>query len=178
MSSSVTVVEKKDFLKWFLKNYQVKKRECVWLLNYLISDEVLMGNVHFVENAEFCPKALVISTHCVENAPFRFYKHNIITTDPEKSFHDIRLNQDEPIYIQLNFKSKNVSPHYVAVLEENPFLPENMAADKKYSFLAEMVLDESFTRFKRESILKRIDEALDQNDEMAFKDLSKQLNNL
>ncbi|MFP3441931.1 IDEAL domain-containing protein, partial [Pantoea sp. SIMBA_133] len=87
----------------------------------------------------------------------------------------IRLNQDEPIYIQLNFKSKNVSPHYVAVLEENPFLPENMAADKKYSFMAEMVLDESFTRFKKESILKQIDEALDRNDEIAFLHLSKQL---
>ncbi|TLS35900.1 ReoY family proteolytic degradation factor [Pseudalkalibacillus caeni] len=178
MSSSVSVVEKKDFLKWFLKNYQVKKRECVWLLNYLISDEVLMGNVHFVENAEFCPKALVISTHCVDNAPFRFYKQNIITTDPEKSFHDIRLNQNEPIYIQLNFKAKNTSPHYVAVLEENPFLPENMVADKKFAFWAEMFLDESFASFKKEKLLKQIDEALDEKNQEVFLRLSEQLNEL
>ena len=48
-----------------------------------------------------------------------------MTTDAEKSFHDIRLNRDEDIYIQLNFhESSSTLPQYVAVLEENPFMPK------------------------------------------------------
>ena len=31
-----------------------------------------------------------MSTHCVDKVPFRFYKDNVMTTDAEKSFHDIR----------------------------------------------------------------------------------------
>ena len=38
-----------------------------------------------------------------------------MTTDAEKSFHDIRLNRDEDIYIQLNFKSSFQNANYVAI---------------------------------------------------------------
>ena len=49
-----------------------------------------------------------------------------MTTDAEKSFHDIRLNRDEDIYIQLNFKSSFQNANYVAVLEENPYLQSTL----------------------------------------------------
>jgi uncharacterized protein YpiB (UPF0302 family) len=178
MKSTVSVVEKKDFIKWFLNQYQLKKRECVWLLNYLVSDEVLMENVHFVESAEYCPKAIIMSTTCTDGVPFRFYKQNILTTDAEKSFHDIRLNHDEDVYIELNFKSAYLTPQYAAVLEENPYIPENMVPDKKYGLWAELVLDQSLTRFKKEKIISKIDAALDQKDELAFKKLTEELKKL
>ncbi|MGM7701670.1 ReoY family proteolytic degradation factor [Pseudalkalibacillus sp. Hm43] len=178
MGSTVTVLEKKDFLKWFLNHYQLKKRECVWLLNYLVSDEALMENVHFVENAEYCPKAIIMSTNCVDGVPFRFYKQNILTTDAEKSFHDIRLNQDEDVYIELKFKGAYRTPQYAAVLEENPHIPENMVPDKKYGLWAEMILDQSFSHFRKKSLQTQIDEALDRKDFESFERLSKEYNKL
>ena len=54
-----------------------------------------------------------------------------MTTDAEKSFHDIRLNRDEDIYIQLNFKSSFQNANYVAVLEENPYLPKHIEVNEK-----------------------------------------------
>lgn len=101
-----------------------------------------------------------------------------MTTDAEKSFHDIRLNRDEDIYIQLNFKSSYSSYQYAAVLEHNPFMPKSTASNEKDQLLAEQFLERSMLYFQRDRLLKEIDEALDKHDEQAFKDLTEQLNQL
>ncbi|MBU8907260.1 ReoY family proteolytic degradation factor [Desertibacillus haloalkaliphilus] len=178
MSSTISVIEKKDFLKWFLNTYQLKRRECAWLLNYLISDNDIMKHVHFVDKAEHCPKALVISSTDVEQIPFCFHKHQHVTMDAEKAFHDIRLNNEEDIYIQLNFPSSQTNPQYVAVLEDNPFLPRNEEATNVDQLLAEMVLDKAIVSFKRQRLLEEINKSLDQNDEQLFLSLTTELNKL
>ncbi|AZV44130.1 hypothetical protein BAOM_3521 [Peribacillus asahii] len=178
MAAPVSVNEKKDFIRWFLNHYQLKRRECVWILNYLMSHDQLMKKVHFVESAQYCPRGLIMSTHCVDEVPFRFYKANIMTTDAEKSFHDIRLNRDEEIFIQLNFKSAYSSHQYAAVLEENPYMPKSKIANEKDQQLVEQFLENSIVSFQRERLLKKIDEALDQHDEEAFKSLTKKLHSL
>ncbi|MRX70985.1 IDEAL domain-containing protein [Bacillus lacus] len=175
MEAPVSVNEKKDFVRWFLNHYQLKRRECVWILNYLMSHDTLMERVHFVEQAQYCPRGIIMSTHCVEEVPFRFYKENIMTTDAEKSFHDIRLNKEEELYIQLNFRSSYQSPHYAAVLESNPFMPKHFAANEKDRLIAERLLENSLKSYQKELLLKQIDDALDSNDRETFVKLSEQL---
>ncbi len=121
MDNLIPVVEKKDFLRGFLKDFELKRRECTWLLNYLMSNDALMERVHFVEFAVCTPKALIISADGVETVPFSFHKFQLVTTDAEKAFHDIRLNQTEDIYIELHFVGSKLYPPYLAVLEDNPF---------------------------------------------------------
>ncbi|QKS71105.1 YpiB family protein [Paenalkalicoccus suaedae] len=178
MNSPIPVMEKRDFLKWFLEKYQLKRRECAWLLNFLMSDDILMERVHFVEQAEFCPKALMISANNVDQVPFAFHKNQHVTMDAEKSFHDIRLNRNEDIYIQLNFKDKHALPQYVAVLEENPYLPANVAEETVQSLLAEMVLDESIRHKQLTELSLQIDLALEHGDKARFLELSKQYSEL
>ncbi|MBD8070237.1 ReoY family proteolytic degradation factor [Bacillus sp. PS06] len=178
MTTPVSVNEKKDFIRWFLNNYQLKRRECVWILNYLMSHDQLMKNVHFVEQAQYCPRGIIMSTHCVDDVPFRFYKENVMTTDAEKSFHDIRLNRDEEIYIQLNFRSSFHTPQYVAVLEENPFMPKHLQVNEKDTLLAEKFLEESIHSYQKEKLLREIDEALDRQDPSEFQRLTEQLKRL
>jgi uncharacterized protein YpiB (UPF0302 family) len=178
MATPVSVNEKKDFIRWFLNHYQLKRRECVWILNYLMSHDQLMEKVHFVEQAQYCPRGLIMSTHCVDKVPFRFYKENVMTTDAEKSFHDIRLNRDEYIYIQLNFHASNQAHQYVAVLEENPFVPKHLQVNEKDGMIAEQFLQDSIDRFQRDNLLLLIDEALDKQDREAFQMLTKKLINL
>lgn len=178
MKTPVSVNEKKDFIRWFLNRYQLKRRECVWILNYLMSHDQLMKKVHFVEEAQYCPRGLIMSTHCVEEVPFRFYKENIMTTDAEKSFHDIRLNKDEDIYIQLNFSKSNASYQYAAVLEENPFMPKYLLINEKDRIVAEQFLKSSIETYQRQKLLDAIDDALDRNDQEAFSKLTSQLKNM
>lgn len=176
MATPVSVNEKKDFIRWFLNHYQLKRRECVWILNYLMSHDQLMEKVHFVEQAQYCPRGLIMSTHCVDKVPFRFYKENVMTTDAEKSFHDIRLNRDENIFIQLNFHASNQAHQYAAVLEENPFVPKHLQMNEKDGVIAEQLLKGSIERFQREKLLHLIDQALDNQDREAFQILTEKLN--
>lgn len=178
MATPVSVNEKKDFIRWFLNRYQLKRRECVWILNYLMSHDQLMKKVHFVEESQYCPRGLVMSTHCVEEVPFRFYKENIMTTDAEKSFHDIRLNKDEDIYIQLNFSKANASYQFAAVLEENPFMPKYLLINEKDKAVAEQFLTESLHSFHKDRLLEAIDRALDEGDKDAFLELTSKLQTL
>ncbi|OZI11672.1 hypothetical protein CEW92_10245 [Bacillaceae bacterium SAS-127] len=178
MAAPVSVHEKKDFIRWFLNHYQLKRRESVWILNYLMSHDQLMEKVHFVDDAQYCPRGMVMSTHCVDSAPFRFFKENIMTTDAEKSFHDIRLNKEENIYIELKFRGSNISHQYAAVLEENPFMPRNLRITEKDKALAEKFLKDSIYRFQKERLLQAIDEALDAQDKERFLQLTERLNQL
>lgn len=178
MKTPVSVNEKKEFIRWFLNHYQLKRRECVWILNYLMSHDELLKKVHFVEEAQFCPRGLVMSTHCVDEVPFRFYKENVMTTDAEKSFHDIRLNRDEDIFIQLNFRGAYKQHQYMLVLEENPYMPKNLQISEKDRLLAEKFLQASIFQYEREKLLKLIDKALDKYDKKAFQDLTTRLKQL
>ncbi|WP_062356363.1 ReoY family proteolytic degradation factor [Bacillus kwashiorkori] len=178
MATPVSVNEKKEFIRWFLNNYQLKRRECVWILNYLMSHDQLMEKVHFVEQAKFCPRGLVMSTQCVDDAPFRFYKNKVMTTDAEKSFHDIRLNRNEDIYIQLNFHAGNKSFRYLSVLEENPYMPELYQISEKDKQLAKEFLDYSLIHFQVQRLKEQIDQALDDKNHALFIQLTNELNSI
>lgn len=172
MTSSVPILDKKTFVRWFLKNFQLKRRECVWILNYLLSNDQLLENIHFVEEAHYCPRAIVMSSVDSNGVPFRFYKGNIMTSDAEKSFHDLRLFPNESMYIQLNFPNIPPSRQYLAVLEENPYMPKYLHISEKDRLIAEELLNNSMLVFQEEKLLKEIDEALDQGDKERFYELS------
>ncbi|WP_033828553.1 ReoY family proteolytic degradation factor [Bacillus andreraoultii] len=178
MAAPISVNEKKEFIRWFLNHYQLKRRECVWILNYLMSHDQLMEKVHFVDHADYCPRGIVMSTQCVDDVPFRFYKDSVMTTDAEKSFHDIRLNRDQDIYIQLNFKSVHKSHQYALVLENNPYMPEHLQITDKDRELAELFLKNTIKNFQLEQLREKIDQALDKKDKDLFIELSEQFNHI
>lgn len=178
MKAMVPVDAKKDFVRWFLKRYKLKRRECVWILNYLLSHENLLENVHFTDEAHYCPRAMVISTTKSESIPFRFYKGNLMTADAEKAFHDLRLYENEKMYIQLNFPNNYVCPNYASVREENPFLPTYLQVSETDKRIAQQLVDESIENMTRETLRKGIDEALDRNDKERFMQLSAMLNDI
>ncbi|MFA1820719.1 ReoY family proteolytic degradation factor [Virgibacillus oceani] len=178
MQSAVTVKDKKSFIKWFLNHYQLKKRESVWILNYLVNHHEILANVHFVHEAKFCPRGIIMTSHCSTETPFRFYKNQLVTTDAEKSFHDIRLNQHEPLYLQLNFNKSYQCPYYVAVLEENPFLPDEYFITEKDKNQAKCLLNKTLFENKRKTLLQGIDEALDRRDYDTFQRLTSDLKKL
>lgn len=172
MTASVPVSDKKIFIRWFLKNHQLKRREGIWILNYLLSDERLLEQICFIEEAHYCPRAIVMSSVESKGVPFRFYKDNIMTSDVEKAFHDLRLNRDDVMYIQINFPNIPPPHVYLAVLEENPYMPKYLHISEKDRLIAEQLLKNSMRTFQEEKLLQDIDEALDQGDKERFFELS------
>lgn len=178
MTASISVGDKKQFVRWFLQSYKMKRRECIWILNYMLSNEELLEKTHFVEDAHYCPRAMVMSSTESKELPFRFYKGNLMTADAEKSFHDLRLHPEQDLYLQLNFPNRPPSPLYLSVLEENPYVPLDETISEEDRALAEELLSDSMYSFQEERILQEIDEALDCNDKEKFFELSSLLHNI
>lgn len=168
--SAVTVEEKKGFIGWFLKNYRLKRREAVWMLNYFSDREELLKNICFVSDSSNYPKGILISTTgSNESLPsFRFHKGNLETNDAEKCFHDVRLHPNETVYIELNFKDKHKCYKYLMIEESNNSIEE---LSPEVLEEAEKVIDD----VKQQLLLNSIDTALDKGDQKLFMELWEQL---
>lgn len=170
--------EKKSFIFWFLNQYETKLRESNWILTYLANHNKLLRNVHFVRNARFCPRSIIISSNCVDGPAFRFYRNQLVTTDAEKAFHDIRLNPLEPLFVELDFQNWKQSPQYAAVLEENPFLDDDFYITNKDRENTKEILNYTLQLQKREKLVKAIDQALDERNQAEFLSLTQELHEL
>lgn len=175
MITPISVQDKQTFIKWFLQHYKLKRRESKWILEYLVKHIAFLQNVHFVRDVKCCPKAIIISSSCSDGLPFLFYKKSIVTEDSEKLFHDMRLNQYEPLFIQLNFSNSIQNALYVAILEENPYLPEDAEEIQKDKDNAEFILQHSLFESRKNKLKQKIDDALDHFDQITFNNLVKEL---
>ncbi|MCA0970357.1 ReoY family proteolytic degradation factor [Halobacillus litoralis] len=178
MQTPISVDEKKDFVRWFLNHFQLKKRESVWILNYLMNHESLLSSVHFVNEVKFCPRGMEISAQGVSDPPFRFYKGQVMTNDAEKSFHDLRMNKDEPVYIQMNFEKAQQCSKYALVLEENPYLPKDYYLNDRDKSEANRLLSHSLLQHRLKQTETEIDLALVRGDRETFNDLCQALNQI
>jgi uncharacterized protein YpiB (UPF0302 family) len=170
----IHVTEKKQFIKWFLENYELQNREAEWLLQYLCSNDKLLERVHFIDNFKNLPKTILMSTKCVQMTPFKFYKNKRVTSDVEKAFLDIHNHPDEDVYIGLFFRERKTCPEYAAVLESNPAEQGAESVDALVGLQAELILDEAVRRYRKEQLIFLIDEALDRGDRERFMQLSEE----
>ncbi|MBX5437075.1 MAG: YpiB family protein [Alicyclobacillaceae bacterium] len=176
MSSTVTIAEKKQFLRWFLANYQLQSREAEMLIRYMMTRENVLRRVHFVENFHHLPRVVVVSTTCVPVAPFRYYRRNKpVSTDVEQAFLDLYQHPDEDIYVGLYFKDRATSPAYASVLEETTSMELEPAVQEMISLQAEWVIDQAVRSFQRRRLMDEVDRALDMRDRALFFEASRRL---
>lgn len=168
MQTSISIQHKKKFIQWFLNNFTLKKPEATWILKYIMKKDKLLSKMSFVNDAKFCPRAIILTSVCTDETPFLFYKKHLVTTDIDKFFHDIRLHQDEHFYIQLNFRKANQNPFYVGVLEENPFTPTETTLSKEDQIVSERLLDTLLQEYQLTMLKKGIDQALDEKNKEKF----------
>lgn len=170
--TEIDVQDKKIFLRWFLKKYSMKRRESVWILNYLLSHDSILPYIKFTEEVEIsCERGLVLRAEGEEGPPIQFYKSHTMTVDAEKAFHEIRMlpSTQKPFYIQLNFPGKAQSPEYYSILEDNPdFASREQAISKE----AQVEVNLMLSQFDKDAILLQIDKALDSRDENLFNELT------
>lgn len=178
MTSSISNTDKKQFIRWFLKNYQLKRREGVWILNYLLTSEALLSRVRFTEDVHYCPRAIVMSTVETDSIPFRFYKGQMMTNEAEKAFYDLRQKNEQDIFIQLNFSNNPPHPLYLAVIEQNPYVPYTKPVREIDRKMANDIMLESQQLFHEKFLLNLIDKALDEGDEKAFHHYVEQLKDI
>ncbi len=178
MSTKISLETKKEFLSWFLDYHQLKRREAMWILNYLMTHETVLNKVHFVEAVRTTPRGMALSAIGTEEEPFRFFKEGSVFEDPEQGFHEIRLNWADQLYVELFFNDQWKSPEYVAVLEDNPYHRWNDSVSDE----VKQEVDEALVKFdlerKKAELTPKINKALEEGNRALFDELSKEWNQL
>lgn len=175
MSASVTNQKKKRFLKWFTTNFTLKRRESLWILDYLFNHDIMLEKTHFVEQVEKAPRGIYMSVRDNHKPAFRFYKNGHTFKDAMQAFHEIRLNWSSPLYIEIDFENAWESPEYLAVLEDNPNakwndnIPTELIEQMDDALIYETLL------MARAELLDEIDDSLVKGQEEKFVDLTERL---
>lgn len=175
MDKLISNAKKKDFLKWFTKNYQLTTRESLWILDFLHGHDRMLEKTHFVENVHHTPRGIYMSAAGTPRGDFQFYKNGHVYPDPIKAFHEVRLNWSSDLYIEVAFEDSWQSPEYLAVLEDNPFALWNDQVPAEIFEEMNLALVYASLETGRESLLKEIDKHLKTGDKESFARLTKDL---
>lgn len=178
MYTQISTNDKKDFIQWFLSNFKLKQREATWILTYLMEHDELLAHIHFLTDVKYCPRAIMLTSKCSDQVPFVFYKGQVMTDNPDKLFHDIRMNPEEKLYIQLNADWENQYHFYMAIQEDNPFIPEQLQTIHQDQEITDHLLTQLQYDFQKKLLKEQIDVALDKMEESNFLKLTKELEEL
>ncbi|KYP80970.1 IDEAL domain protein [Ferroacidibacillus organovorans] len=176
MKEMITAADKKQFIQWFLEHYELKNPESEWLLQYLCSSEQLLARVHFTDQFRNSPKALLMSTTCVQMTAFKFYKNKRVTSDVEKAFLDVHNHPEEDVYVTLYFRDRANSARYKAVVEaqsETRYTASTL--EVLHGLIAELWLDRIAQEYRESVLRKRIDDALLAKNEKEFYESASEL---
>jgi uncharacterized protein YpiB (UPF0302 family) len=144
---------KKDFFNYVLYHYEFEDRAAVWILNFIKSHPVISQNITF--NQKQTKRKLRIAESRTKRPTLVFEKEGVITTDGEVIFHELNLNQDTLIYIELSFL--NYDERYEKVKED------------------ECLEYEQLLQVEIEQLETAIDAALKAKDKPLFMELTKEL---
>lgn len=167
--------DKKNFIKWFSKEHKLRRRESLWILNYLVNHDIVLNKTRFVENVHTTPRGIRMAAANTQGRSFLFYKDGIEYEDPEKAFHEIRMNWHEPLFIEMVFPDPFLSPQYVKVLEDNPYAKWNDMVPSDLQVLAEDAIDKFQLNERKEELKSSIDQALAEDNKEDFIELSNEL---
>ena len=169
----IELASKKKFVNWLIQSVSLKKRESYWILNYLLNHEFLLDRVTFVENVLSTPRGLLVTDQSVSGSGLEMVNQGIVIDDPNKIFHDIRLNRKSPLFIGVSFDGMTLSKYYLDVLEENPYQPLDEEAEKEFRLALNSFIEEEERKFKLNILLEKINQALETGNKKEFQKLSK-----
>jgi uncharacterized protein YpiB (UPF0302 family) len=172
MKELITVSHKRNFIHWFLNHYEMKDPMVKWLLESLSSRENWLTNVHFTEHLQTDRKAMLISTKCVQMAPFKFYHMHRISTDVEKALLEIHQHPEQDLYVTLYFRNRLHAKEYKMVLEHPEFPLKEAPKQYLANLQIELFIDELLRSHRLNQLYQQINLALDHRDQKLFMKLS------
>lgn len=178
MNVSILNKHKKKFLKWFTKNYVLKRRESLWILDYLYNHDLILEKTHIVEHVEKSPRGIYMSVTGNSKPAFRFYKNNQTFKEPMQAFHEVRLNWSSPLYLEIDFDESWNSPEYLRVLEDNPDAKWNDMISEEFTQKISNSLNYETLLHGRKLLLEKINHTLTTGDKEKFAMLVNKLNQI
>lgn len=175
---AIDIADKKRFLTWLITHEFFVRREVSWILNYLLTHDAILKNVHFVENAQHTPRGISVRSSSVSDQSITLYIDNRTYQDSDQIFHEIRFNWKNPLYLECIFPEAWDNPLYVAVLEDNQFYKWNDHLDETMVGRVDAYFKQNALDNQIQQLYQEIDQALEQGNQEQFLTLTKQVKEL
>lgn len=178
MKMTIDVADKKKFLTWLITHEFFVRREVSWILNYLLTHDAILKQVHFVENAQHTPRGLCVRSSSVSDQSITLYLDDRTYQDSDQIFHEIRFNWKSALYIECIFPKPWENPLYMAVLEDNKFHKWNDNLDATMVDRVDTYFKQNALESQIQALYEEIDEALESGNQEQFIMLTNQVNAL
>ena len=168
------IIQKREFLEWFLKSVPVATREILWILNYIANHDAILEKVHIVEQVDKTPRGILfVSTDITHSQSISLYKDGKEFVDVNQIFHEIRMHADLELFLEFKFLNAWKTSTYLEVLEDNPYSSWNEKVEESKDL--EEFLEEEAKAAQIKALTEQIDQALAKQDEENFARLSREL---
>jgi uncharacterized protein YpiB (UPF0302 family) len=160
-----------------MNNFEHRKRENVWILDFLASKDRILENIVFTTDIRNVPRGFKIAVKDAKGSPaaFKFFKNGeVFTKDPEKGFHDIRMNLNEITYVEIFLPNRFQDLRFMEVIEPHPYDIDVYLKPEEKEML-DAFLNVTMIQGKERRLKAEIDTSLSAGDEEQFKELSAQL---
>lgn len=171
----VDVQTKKNFLNWLVATVQFPRREIYWMINYLVSHDSVLENLHIIEHADKTPRGLRLSANKAHKEALTLFIENHEFINSEQIFHEIRMNWKKELFIEFDFEGKWHSEKYLRVLEDNPYNSWNDTIHPEIVASIENFLYQKEKELEIEVLYQKIDYALETKNRADFEVLTEKL---
>lgn len=168
------MLEKHAFIRYLVSQHAFKRRQVIWVLNFLAHNEHYLDDLRFVEDVTGCPRRLIISTHEMTTPSLLFCDKDGETSVAETIIERMKTGYGEPIYVQVNFPNWQGNLRYLKILEDNPFV-DGLPYQQEISQYAEEVIQQALKEMEKSKLTEQIDKALDEKNQPLFEELTKKL---
>lgn len=179
MDKWVSANEKRSFLNWFLEHQQLKRKDARKVLEFLINHFHILENVRFTEKIMPDRKTIVISSMSSDEPGFVYYFQHRKSEEVPTAIGDLMMNPTEKVNLIFHFRGKMQNYRYLQLIEHpalenlNHYAQMQKDENEVNDLIEKVSLDYEIAMVKRQ-----IDEALDQKDEILFKNLTARLKEL
>ncbi|MHC5267561.1 YpiB family protein [Enterococcus sp. LJL98] len=175
---TIDIKDKKRFLTWLITHEFFVRREVSWILNYLVTHDAILKQVHFVESAKRTPRGICVKSSTVSDQSITLFLNDRTYQDSDQIFHEIRFNWQEPLYLECIFPESWDNSFYLAVLEDNPYHKWNDSLDEEMVERVDAFVRQAEIDNQIQELYQKIDTALENDDQLLFRQLTEKVKDL
>lgn len=179
MHNQVDIFRKKEYIRWFLNAYKLKKEEMEKVLIYLLHNPELLEKIHFVEDIRNLSNALLISANDAQTISFILRIDNVYYYEVDEFLDQLSKYPPEKLHVWLSFNRDYMCSLCKEILVSSP-KTKKQALHQKIIEDLELEINKKIyaDQIRRTELLMQIDYAIENNDQETFFKLSSELKKL
>lgn len=172
MKEAILIYKKKKFINWFLDTYRLKRPDSSRLLKFIMKQERILLNTHFVEDVRKLPNALMISATDAPTVAFLCRVRERYYDNIDEIIEVLASDPPEELFIRLSFDREFICSMCGTVIMK----PETR--DKLFYHQVVKDLEEEINRAfgekdkRKDEMMAEINLALEKGDKELFNSLA------